>query len=186
MQPHSRRRSFNEAAGGSDEPPKPSFACSAHGCPIAGSITTDGRRVCFVHYGVEPMRLWDGATARIRNRMRMVQAVEILRNPGFRTEAMALEEARQLVPNLAQEHDTRYKAQFAIETRLIAIAKGAGDDDGDGLPIPPAPAQGPNVVDMVRRLASDHRMPGGGPRIQDEAEALDDELQRVARHSRPA
>ena len=34
MQPHSRRRSFNEAAGGSDEPPKPSFGCSAHGDAI--------------------------------------------------------------------------------------------------------------------------------------------------------
>lgn len=159
----SRRSSYNEVASRGHEPEQPppvNYSCSAHGCPIVGSITTDGRNVCFVHYCVEPMNLWDGATSRIRRRVGMLQALQILRRPGLKTEDMALAEARRLVPNLDPQHDTRYKAQFAIENRLIEIGRGgqkSGDEDDlpPASPVPPAP----NVVDMVRRLSTEHRMP---------------------------
>ena len=155
MKPQPRRRSYNDAAQGigQDEPPAETHACSAHGCPLAGSLIVDGQKVCFVHLRVLERRLWDSATSQIRKRMSFVSAIEILRSPGLRTDAMALADARGFVPALDPKHDTRYKAMVAIESRLIAIA--LSGESGDE-PLEPQPG---TVVDAAHRFLSDHRMP---------------------------
>lgn len=115
-----------EAAGGredSQESRNP-HGCVAQGCPLAGSIITDGRRTCFVHLAIRETRLWDAATQRILERMSFVTAIGLLRGQGARTDEAALTEARQLVPALDPKHDTPYKALVALETRLTAIARG--------------------------------------------------------------
>ncbi|MEO7387412.1 MAG: hypothetical protein ABIX37_10785 [Gammaproteobacteria bacterium] len=151
-----KRASFNEVATrGEEPPPPPSHSCTAHGCPLAGSIKINGSAFCFVHLDMldTPMQ-WGGATARIRNRMPYVSAIEVLRAPGLRTDAMALDQAREYVPNLGQEHDTRYKAMVAIESRLITLAKHGEEPAGE--PVPALNA----VTDAAQRFAQSHRMPG--------------------------
>lgn len=119
-----RRSGYNDAASKPEaEEPVNARACSAHGCPLAGSIIIEGRARCFVHLAIPEMRNWDAATHRIRARPAYVAAIELLRSPGWRTDPMALVEARNLVPALDAKHDTRYKALVALESRLTLIAK---------------------------------------------------------------
>ncbi len=145
-----QRRSYNDVAtrGVENEPPAESFGCSAHGCPLAGSIKIDGSRVCFVHLAVKNRSDWDSATAQIRRRSNWVQAIEILRSPGLREPKMALADARRLIPALSDKHNTPYRALVAIECRLQVLATDGGADDEE-LP----------EVNLFRRFADDHRMP---------------------------
>jgi len=128
MKPQPRRRaSYNDSAeqtGQEPAAPPQSHGCSAYGCPVVGSIIVNGMRKCFVHLAILEMKDWDAATHRIRARMPFVDAIDILRSQGTRTDEQAVSDARDLVPALDEKHDTRYKAQLALESRLTAIAKG--------------------------------------------------------------
>ncbi len=42
-----------EPARSSGDPARPAWACAAHGCPLAGALSTGGAsRYCFAHFGV--------------------------------------------------------------------------------------------------------------------------------------
>lgn len=149
---------YNNAAKSAHKPEEAQeerdpHTCSAYGCPLAGSIIIDGRARCFVHLAIPEIRNWDSATQRIRARMPFVQAIEILRSQGTRTDAMALSDARDLVPALDPKHDTRYKALVALETRLTTIAKLgelAAQEDEPDVPLNPVLAAAAQFIDSHR------------------------------------
>lgn len=154
-----RRGGYNESAshvGDAETPPQINpYACAAHGCPLAGSITVAGRRVCFVHLAIREQSGWDAATTVLRRRLSYVAAIAVLRSPGTLTADQALEHARHLIPALSPKHRTAYDALLAIESRLTALAKqaaaGALDPD-DGSAIEPG---GPTaVVAQIRELTA--------------------------------
>lgn len=123
-----RAQTFNEAAAGigtrpPDQPvssPDP-HACAAHGCPIWGSVITDGARLCFVHALIaNRRRAWDATTARLRNRTGLIEVVRHLRGGGGpdATDEQVLARARSMLPDLGTVPN-RYRALALVERTLI-------------------------------------------------------------------
>lgn len=62
--------------GGFGVPARPSWACSANGCPLAGGIITGGSRSCWAHFGIG-FAHHDRITAWLRRRPVLVEALSI-------------------------------------------------------------------------------------------------------------
>lgn len=106
-------------------PPRNPHACAAHGCPVWGSVTIDGTRLCFVHGLVANRRhVWDHVTARLRNRSGLIEVVRLLRGGGSAdaTDSDVMRHALRALPDLADDPTvtSRYRALAAVERTLIA------------------------------------------------------------------
>lgn len=132
-----RRSSYNDAAARitgdvDDTPLRPTYACAAHGCPIVGSITIGGARTCFVHAGVNDRARWDETTARIRNRMLLVEASRDLRVAAADESSQLHQVKRRLPDDLLSLIPTpawssRYRALLAIEGALLSACRPTED-----------------------------------------------------------
>lgn len=97
--------------------------CSAHGCPIAGSIVIEGQRLCFVHLRRVDRGDWDLVTSRIRNRMQLVELALFLRS-SRELDSVVIDRVLSTMPSLAQQQLTmsrppsRYALLIAVEQML--------------------------------------------------------------------
>ncbi len=146
------RRSFNDEASkvGHEEPPRLDHACFANGCPLGASIISAGRKLCFVHYFAKPA-IWSAATARIRDRVNLVQASEMLRSGGERVDIDIVDAAQRIVPDMPLAGCTHYTALLLVERRLLIECTA---DDETGPKVRPH-----DVVQMFRDVVTAKRMP---------------------------
>jgi hypothetical protein len=151
-----RRTGYNAAAAAVTAGTAPAetlnlYACSAHGCPITGTITYENRRVCFVHFRVRETALWDETTARIRNRPAMVEAWRTLRRQVI--DEVALDHADRLVPALGlAATGSRYRALARLEHAIYDECLPAEE-----LGTPRTPDGDPrSASELLRRVTAEH------------------------------
>jgi hypothetical protein len=138
-----------------DAPKVNPHACFAAGCPLPGSLIIDARRLCFVHFAVrDSMREFDRVTMHLNNRALFLAAVHALRAPGRRSDEEVVREAAQLLPALALNGLTRYRALAAVEFRLQDECTSADDN-----PIGLDETSHAQAVQAAQQLAQFHRVP---------------------------
>lgn len=147
------RRSFNdEATRGDEPPPQSSTGCTAYGCPVPAGIVQDGKRFCCVHLSVRSFDDFPAATQLIRKHPGLVDAIAILRAPGFRLDQQAIEDACRLYPALNPNPKHRYALLVEAETMLRQLCL-TGDDAVY------SEKQGQTILERLKLLARNKTVP---------------------------
>jgi hypothetical protein len=142
------------AAVGTAPAAPPTHACAAYGCPLSAGLIREGRRLCCVHFDVGSWDNYAAATTVIRERIDLVEAIALLRSPGFRIGRQVVDDAcaicSDLDPTLSR-YDLLQQAEGLL--RRLALT------GSDAIYRPGESSVMDSVVGQVGRLALEHRMP---------------------------
>ena len=147
------RRSFNDDASRSDEPPPPPpTSCAAYGCPLSAGIIQEGKRYCCVHLDIRDWNDYAGATAEIRKRMKLVEAIALLRSPGHRMDRQTIDDACALWPELSHDPKSPYALLIEAESRMRQSCLTGGNAIY-------RPQDDVSVAGQIKDMTAAHRMP---------------------------